>query len=947
MPSIALDSQGNMAINYSVSSTSTNPAIKYAGRLASDSLNSLGQGEATLVQGVGHQTDNSGRWGDYSAISVDPSDNATFWLTNEYYSSTSGAGWNTRVGKFKFIIAPSLSADAAAIAADSCNSNGMIDPNETVTVNFAIKNSGSLATSNLVATLPASSDVTSPSGPQTYGVIAPGGSVSKSFTFTAGNLTCGSTLTASLQLQDGATNFGTITYTFSTGALNTALSEGFDAVTAPTLPAGWTAANASGSAPLWLTSTTTPDMGVNAAFVDDPATVSDKRLDTPGIAITSSMSQVSFRHSYNFEDSFDGGVLEVSSPNINGGAFTDITNPAVGGSFVNGGYDAAISSSFSNPIGGRQAWTGNSNGYITTVANLGPNVAAQTIKLRFRMGSDSSNSGTGWRVDTVKVFSGFICCGGPPVISAAPPTVLTAEGYSPPNNAADPGEMITINLPVINLGGSSTTNLVGILQASGGVANPSGPQSYGVVATGATVSRPFTFTVNAACGSNLTLSLALQDGFTSLGTVIYTVQVGATNVVTNSFTNASSISIPASGTGSASGAPASIYPSTIPVSGLTGTVSKITVTLNGLNHTFPGDVDALLVGPSAQTFVIMSDVIGSANWSNNTYTLDDAAGGLIPSAATPASGTFKPTDYGTSDLFPVPAPQGTYNTPATAGTATFGSAFNGTNPNGTWSLYVVDDGGGDTGSMSGGWTINITTSSTTCSTGAPFFTNGPPPSPVIVGTPYNFVFTGGGNPPPSFSLTAGELPPGLLLSPDGKLSGTATSGGNGAYPDIVVTASNGMAPDATQTFTLTTAARATNYIASFGLAGSDAVFTFDYDNDGLANLMEYALGLNPTLAELGGLPIVSLKDYGGTQYLSMTFHRSSLASDLTYTVQASGDLMNWIDIGSSTAGAMTTGPGFVGETGSAPNFAVEVRDTVPYDVDSLTKRFIRLKISSP
>ena len=102
MPSIAVDAQGNMAIGYSVSSSTTEPAIKYAGRLASDSLNSLGQGEALLIQGAGHQTSTSGRWGDYSALSIDPSDNLTFWHTNEYYSATSSASWNTRIGPFQF-----------------------------------------------------------------------------------------------------------------------------------------------------------------------------------------------------------------------------------------------------------------------------------------------------------------------------------------------------------------------------------------------------------------------------------------------------------------------------------------------------------------------------------------------------------------------------------------------------------------------------------------------------------------------------------------------------------------------------------------------------------------------------------------------------------------------------------------------------------------------------
>jgi len=102
MPSIGVDGQGNMSIGYTASSSTTNPAINYAGRLVTDPLNSLAQGEALLIQGAGHQTSATGRWGDYSALAIDPSDGCTFWHTNEYFSATSSAGWNTRIGSFKF-----------------------------------------------------------------------------------------------------------------------------------------------------------------------------------------------------------------------------------------------------------------------------------------------------------------------------------------------------------------------------------------------------------------------------------------------------------------------------------------------------------------------------------------------------------------------------------------------------------------------------------------------------------------------------------------------------------------------------------------------------------------------------------------------------------------------------------------------------------------------------
>jgi hypothetical protein len=112
MGSIAADSAGNVALGYSTSNgTSPNfPSIAYSGRLAGDPLNSLPQTEKQLIAGAGSQTNACGgapchRWGDYTAMSVDPVDDCTFWYTNEYYSSqTNGTNgdWQTRIGSFKF-----------------------------------------------------------------------------------------------------------------------------------------------------------------------------------------------------------------------------------------------------------------------------------------------------------------------------------------------------------------------------------------------------------------------------------------------------------------------------------------------------------------------------------------------------------------------------------------------------------------------------------------------------------------------------------------------------------------------------------------------------------------------------------------------------------------------------------------------------------------------------
>jgi hypothetical protein len=98
--SIAMDRSGNIALGYSVSSSSLAPAIRYATRLATDSLGTL-QSEVTLIAGGGVQTNGFHRWGDYSSMNVDPVDDCTFWYTHEYYQTTSTAFWQTRIGTFK------------------------------------------------------------------------------------------------------------------------------------------------------------------------------------------------------------------------------------------------------------------------------------------------------------------------------------------------------------------------------------------------------------------------------------------------------------------------------------------------------------------------------------------------------------------------------------------------------------------------------------------------------------------------------------------------------------------------------------------------------------------------------------------------------------------------------------------------------------------------------
>src|SRR6266545_2384843 len=215
------------------------------------------------------------------------------------------------------------------------------------------------------------------------------------------------------------------------GTLITILDERFDDVTPPDLPPFWTAIN--GIDPdgvLWQTSDSglpSPpyDTAPNAAWVNDPSVISDKYLDAPGVSATESWYvRLTFRHNVNLEASevdpnlgFDGGVLELS---IDGGnTFQDIT---VWGSFERGGYNRTIATDRGSPIAGRPAWSGNSEGFITTVVNLPPELL--NAVLRWRMASDNAGSSEGWRVDTTNIV--WCHFSGPPTPTPGPITLSAA-----------------------------------------------------------------------------------------------------------------------------------------------------------------------------------------------------------------------------------------------------------------------------------------------------------------------------------------------------------------------------------------------------------------------------------------------------------------------------------------------------------------------------------------
>lgn len=331
---------------------------------------------------------------------------------------------------------------AAAVVAESCApANGAIDPGETVTVSFGIKNIGGGPTTNLIATLQPTGGVISPSGPQGYGAIQPGTKISRDFSLTASG-SCGGAITLTFQVQDGATDFGTLRVTFTLGALFVsappAFVEHFDVVTPPALPAGWTTAQ-NGTAPPWATTTAYSYSPPNSAATDGTALPGDNSLTSPAITIPTAPGfgtdpgvRLSFQTNYNTEGGFDGGVLEIS---VSGAPFVDIL--AAGGSFVSGGYNAVIGNT-DNVLAGRQAWTGNSNGFVSTVINLPMASFGQSAQFKWRTGYDTgiNPAGGGMRIDAVFINDVTrICCGSGGVTPTPTPT---ATGTPSPTATATP-----------------------------------------------------------------------------------------------------------------------------------------------------------------------------------------------------------------------------------------------------------------------------------------------------------------------------------------------------------------------------------------------------------------------------------------------------------------------------------------------------------------------------
>jgi subtilisin-like proprotein convertase family protein len=367
-------------------------------------------------------------------------------------------------------------------------------------------------------------------------------------------------------------------------------------------------------------------------------------------------------------------------------------------------------------------------------------------------------------------------------------SALTAESCTPPNSAIDPGETVTVNFSLQNLGAVSTTNVVATLQPTGGVTSPSGPQSYGALtAGGAAVSRAFTFTASGVCNGALTASLNLQDGATNLGTATFSFTLGAISGTPSTFSytgppaaipdaNAAGVNVP------------------LTVSGFTGRIADLNFRIDGtacnttpgsttvgVDHSFVGDLTFKLTSPAGTTITFISRPGGVNNGGNNfcQVLLDDDAsvtsisaiiGTGSPPAGPPYTGTFRP--------------QSPF------------SAFDGQDPNGTWTLNVSDAVAPDSGFVRA-FSL-IITGYTCCSGGAGCTLTCP--SNIVTNTAPGQCSAAVTYPAPTVSGTCGTVtcnPPSGSTFQKGVTTVNCTSSTGGGSCSFTVTVNDNQAPTIT------------------------------------------------------------------------------------------------------------------------------------------------------
>jgi uncharacterized delta-60 repeat protein/uncharacterized repeat protein (TIGR01451 family) len=480
---------------------------------------------------------------------------------------------------------------------------------------------------------------------------------------------------------------------------------------------------------------------------------------------------------------------------------------------------------------------------------------------------------------------GSIPAGGSLIVPAGSALVSDPNG----NGIIDPGENVTVAFALRDSAGSDVSNLKATLLVTNGIMSPSpASASYGSLSVGGpSASRQFSFTNSGANGQLITATFQLQStnslGVTNnLGTASFNFLLGT---LTNTFVNPGLIVINDKTNSSPAGMAASPYPSIINVSGVGGSLIKATVTFTKLTHTWPADIDALLESPIQQNVLLMANE--GAGFAVNGVTLTfDANGPALPQTGQIVSGTYKPTASFPVATFPVPAP----SAPSPSYSTNLPD-FNGSNPNGGWSLFVMDDQAINAGAISNGWSLNLITASPVGTPADAGISMKASPSPASVSNNVTFVIavTNYG-PSPSAGVTVLDaLPPGAAF-----VSATDTLGSYTTNGGVLTWTVGSLTANAGATLSLVVLPKSVGFITNSALVSSS---TADLNPDD--NLASIIVPVGATQPPQFG----TITNSNGTLRFTVISQPGQ-----TNVIQGSTNLVNWVPIYTNVGSFIFTDP---------------------------------------
>jgi len=553
MGSAAMDHNGDMALGFSVSSGSLHPGIHYTGRLSGDAPGTMTQGEGVVLDGGGSQTGGLSRWGDYTSMSVDPSDDCTFWYTGEYLSANGSFNWHTRIGSFKLGSCGASTNDFSIGATPS--SLGIVQGgNASSTISTAVTNGAAQSITLTASGLPSGTTASFNPNPITsggsstmnvvVGAATPIGSYTITVTGTGTGATHATTVSLTVTSSQGVVNGG-----FETGSLSS-----------------WTASGAFAPA-----ISTTPHSGTYSAKLGSTSPVNGDSTLTQPVTIPSGTSQLSFWYQPHCTDTITFDQIQMQIRSTGGATLATVLNVCSNtGTWTNAIYNTSV-------LAGQTVvlwFNDHDDGFATDPTYFLLDDIALTSSgstSDFSIGASPSSLSIGQGGNGSSTFSTAIISG------SAQTVALSASGQPT-------GVAVSFNPTSVTAGASSKMTVsVGASTATG---------NYTITVTGTGTSATHTTTVSLAVTAptpDFTLGASpTSQTITRGGVATYTVSIAPLNGFN------SSVSLSVSGLPNRSSASFSPNPATSS-STLTVTTSRpthagtflltITGTSGGITHT--------------------------------------------------------------------------------------------------------------------------------------------------------------------------------------------------------------------------------------------------------------------------------------------------------------------------------------------------------------------------